>query len=65
MELYVLYCELKKLFLEKRIEIYKAYVGNYFTSLEMSGATLTVMKLDDELKELLDMPAYTMGFKQR
>ena len=65
MELYVLYCELKKLVLEKRIEIYKAYVGNYFTSLEMSGATLTVMKLDDELKELLDMPAYTMGFKQR
>lgn len=65
MELYVLYRELKKLFLEKRIEIYKAYVGNYFTSLEMSGATLTVMKLDDELKELLDMPAYTMGFKQR
>lgn len=65
MELYVLYRELKKLFLEKRIEIYKAYVGNYFTSLEMSGATLTVMKLDDDLKELLDMPAYTMGFKQR
>ena len=39
-------------------------MGNYFTSLEMMGATLTVMKLDDELKELVDMEAYTMGLKQ-
>ena len=30
----------------------------------MSGATLTIMKLDDELKELIDMPAYSMGLKQ-
>jgi len=40
-------------------------VGNYFTSLEMMGATLTVMKLDDELKELIDMPCYSMGMKQK
>jgi hypothetical protein len=38
---------------------------NYFTSLEMMGATLTVMKLDDELKEMLDMPVSTMGLTQR
>ncbi|MDY5986218.1 MAG: dihydroxyacetone kinase subunit DhaK, partial [Lachnoclostridium sp.] len=43
---------------------HKAYVGNYFTSLEMMGATLTIMKLDDELKELIDMPAESMGLKQ-
>ena len=49
---------------EKGIKTHKAYVGNYFTSLEMMGATLTVMKLDDELKELIDMPAYSMGLKQ-
>ena len=53
-----------KLLKEKGIKTYKAYVGNYFTSLEMMGATLTVMKLDEELKELIDMPAYSMGLKQ-
>ena len=65
MELYVLYNEIEKILTkEKGLRVYKAYVGNYFTSLEMSGATLTCMKLDDELKELIDMPAYTMGLKQ-
>ena len=38
--------------------------GNFFTSLDMMGATVTVMKLDEELKELMDMDAWTMGFKQ-
>ena len=64
MELYVLYNEIEKLLSAQGIQIYKSYVGNYFTSLEMSGATLTVMKLDEELKELIDMPVYSMGFKQ-
>ena len=65
MELYVLYAEIEKLISERGIKVYRPYVGNYFTSMEMMGATLTVMKLDDKLKELLDMPAYSMGFKQR
>lgn len=65
MELYVLYDEIDKILKEKGIITHRAYVGNYFTSLEMSGATLTVMKLDEELKELMDMPAYSMGFKQK
>ena len=64
MELYILYDEIDKLLEEKGIRVYRSYVGNYFTSLEMMGATLTVMKLDDELKELLDMPVNTMGLKQ-
>lgn len=64
MELYVLYNEIDKILKEKGIITHRAYVGNYFTSLEMSGATLTIMKLDDELKELIDMPAYSMGLKQ-
>lgn len=64
MELYVLYDEIDRLLTEKGIKTHKAYVGNYFTSLEMMGATLTIMKLDDELKELIDMPAYSMGLKQ-
>lgn len=64
MELYVLYNEIEKLISEKGIKIYRSYVGNYFTSLEMMGATLTVMKLDDELKGLVDLDCNTMGLKQ-
>jgi len=64
MELYVLYNEIEKLLTDKNIRIHRSYVGNYFTSLEMMGATLTVMKLDEELKELLDLPVTTMGLTQ-
>jgi dihydroxyacetone kinase-like protein len=64
MELYVLYDEIEKLITAKGIKIHRGYAGNYFTSLEMMGATLTVMKLDDELKKLVDMPCYSMGLKQ-
>lgn len=64
MELYVLYDEIDKLLQDKGIKTHKAYVGNYFTSLEMMGATLTIMKLDDELKELIDMPCKSMGLTQ-
>lgn len=65
MELYVLYDEVEKLLGKHNIKIHRSYVGNYFTSLEMMGATLSVMKLDDELKELIDMPCYSVGLKQR
>lgn len=64
MELYVLYDEIDRLLTAKGIRTHRAYVGNYFTSLEMMGATLTIMKLDEELKELMDMPVNTMGMKQ-
>lgn len=65
MELYVLYNEIEKLLTAQGIRVHRAYVGNYFTSLEMMGATLTLMKLDDELKQLIDLPANSMGLKQK
>lgn len=65
MELYVLYDEIEQLLASKGIRVHRSYVGNYFTSLDMMGATLTMMKLDDELKELVDMDCYTMGLKQK
>ncbi|MDR2078470.1 MAG: dihydroxyacetone kinase subunit DhaK, partial [Treponema sp.] len=65
MELYVLYDEIERLITAEGIKIHRGYAGNYFTSLEMMGATLTVMKLDDELKKLIDMPCYSMGLKQK
>ncbi len=64
MELYIFYNKVEELLKEKGITVYKQYVGNYFTSLEMVGVTLSVMKLDDELKGLLDMECESMGITQ-
>jgi dihydroxyacetone kinase-like protein len=65
MELYILNNEVEKLLTDKGIKIYKTFVGNYMTSLEMAGCSLTLMKLDDELKELLDAPCSTPGLTIR
>ena len=64
MEQYIFYDEVEKELRDRGITVYKSYVGNYFTSLEMNGVTLTVMKLDDELKECIDMEVETMGLTQ-
>ncbi|WP_250227995.1 dihydroxyacetone kinase subunit DhaK [Anaeropeptidivorans aminofermentans] len=64
LEQYIVYSKVADILKEKGISVYKAYVGNYFTSLEMKGVTLTMMKLDDELKECIDMPADSVGLKQ-
>ena len=63
-ELYILFNEVEKILSNKGIIIHLAYVGNYFTSLEMAGATLTLMKLDDELKACMDMEADSVGLRQ-
>ena len=64
MEQYILFSKVYDLIEEKGISIYKSYVGDYFTSLEMNGITLTVMKLDDELKACIDMPVECDGLTQ-
>ncbi len=64
MELYILYNKVEELLGARGLSVYRPYVGNYFTSLEMMGVTLTIMKLDDELKELIDLDAHSMGLKQ-
>ncbi|MDP2079606.1 MAG: dihydroxyacetone kinase subunit DhaK [Pseudotabrizicola sp.] len=53
-ELYVLYDRIETGLTALGMKVHSALVGNYFTSLEMVGATLTVMALDDELKALFD-----------
>ena len=63
MELYILYNEVETILKEKGITIYKAFVGNYMTSLEMAGASVTLFKLDDELKGYLDYPSEAPAFK--
>lgn len=56
-ELYLLYREVAKKCEEKDLVIVKNYVGNYCTSLEMAGFSLTIVKLDAELEKLLNAPA--------
>jgi dihydroxyacetone kinase len=53
-ELYVLYDRIETGLVAMGMNVHRAWVGNYFTSLEMVGATLTVMALDADLKSLLD-----------
>lgn len=64
MEQYILYGEVEKILESKGIKVHKSLIGNYFTSLEMAGATLSVMRLDDELKECFDYEADAVSFKQ-
>jgi dihydroxyacetone kinase-like protein len=49
---------------EKNIKIAKTFVGNYMTSIEMAGFSISLLKLDDEIKALLnaraDTPALTV-----
>jgi len=64
MELYVFHSKVKAILSNQGIGTYKSYVGDFFTSLDMMGVTLTIMKLDDELKTLVDYPADAVHFKQ-
>jgi dihydroxyacetone kinase-like protein len=64
MELYILYGAVARRLEKSRITVYRPYVGNFFTSLEMMGVTLTLMKLDSELKELIDLETESMGLTQ-
>jgi dihydroxyacetone kinase-like protein len=54
-ELYILNDTIETEISARGLKVYKTFIGNYFTSLEMVGATLTVMALDDETKPLLDL----------
>ena len=56
-ELYILYDTIEQEVAARGLKIHRTYIGNYFTSLEMVGATLTVMALDDDLKALIDTEA--------
>jgi phosphoenolpyruvate---glycerone phosphotransferase subunit DhaK len=63
MELYILNYEVERILTQKGIKIHKTFVGNFMTALEMSGCSITLLKLDDELKELIDYPCNTPALK--
>jgi phosphoenolpyruvate---glycerone phosphotransferase subunit DhaK len=63
-ELYILYRRVHDILISRGAVVHRAYVGEYATSMEMAGASLTVFKLDDELRALLDRPAHSPFFVQ-
>jgi len=62
-ELYVIYNELAKQLKEHGLTATRSLVGDYITSLEMAGASITLLKLDDELTELWDAPVHTAALR--
>lgn len=62
-ELYLAYHSARTYLAERGIEVTRSLVGNYFTSLEMQGMSITLLKLDDELTELWDAPVHTPALR--
>ncbi|MRH42766.1 dihydroxyacetone kinase subunit DhaK [Aquibacillus halophilus] len=65
MELYIMFRRVEQVLKEKGINIYRSYVGDYITSLEMGGCSITLTKLDDELKKMIDHPVDCPMFVQK
>lgn len=63
MELFIINNHVADVLAEKGIKVYKTLVGNYMTSIEMAGFSISLLRLDDEMKELLDAKADTPAFK--
>lgn len=64
MELYILNKRVHDVLAQKGVKIAKTYVGNYFTSIDMAGASISLLKLDDETKRLLLAPCDTIAWTQ-
>jgi dihydroxyacetone kinase-like protein len=64
MELYIVNNHVSDLLAEKGIKVHKTFVGNYMTSIEMAGCSITLLKLDDQMKELLGAKADTIAFRE-
>jgi dihydroxyacetone kinase-like protein len=62
-ELYIVYRELHRFLEERGITIARRLVGDYITSLEMAGCSITLLRLDDELTRLWDAPVDTPGLR--
>lgn len=64
MELAIAYNKTAALLADAGIRVHRAWLGNYFTALEMSGITFTLMKLDAELRELIDLECDSLALTQ-
>jgi len=63
-ELYIMYKKVYELLKTQGIKVFNAYVGEFATSMEMAGASISLLKLDDELRRLLSRSAGTPFFEQ-
>lgn len=63
-ELYVFNKSVREQLAEQKITVYESMVGNYMTSIDMAGASLTLLRLDEELKTYLDAPVNTIAIKK-
>jgi dihydroxyacetone kinase-like protein len=63
-ELYIVFRRVAKRLGDAKIHIHRSYVGNYSTSLEMAGASVTLMRMDDELRRWVDWPVSSPYFTQ-
>lgn len=64
MELYILYARVAQRLAQASLTVHKALVGPYCTALDMAGASVTLMHLDDELTRLIDHPCDCAMFRQ-
>jgi len=64
MELFIINKTVAELLHEAKVKVHRTIVGEFMTSLEMAGCSVTLLRLDDELKALLDAPAETPAFRQ-
>jgi dihydroxyacetone kinase-like protein len=63
LELYLLYGEIERGLREAGLDPVRRLVGSYITSLEMAGASLTLLELDDDLIQLWDAPVHTAALR--
>jgi dihydroxyacetone kinase len=63
-ELYILFRRAATVLTDRGLRIHRVWVGEYATSLEMAGASLSVLRLDDELRRLVDAPGESPFFTQ-
>ena len=63
-ELYILSNDVTDLVKEKGVKIYRTFVGEYATSMEMAGASISLCKVDEEMKTLIDFPVNTPFYTQ-
>lgn len=63
-ELYILLGDVMEILQNKKVSVYRTFVGEYATSMEMMGASISICKVDKEMKEWIDMPVHTPFYVQ-
>ena len=64
-ELYILYNKASLILGDRGIKVHRTFIGEYATSMEMSGASISLCKLDDEMVKFLDAPASSPMLSQQ